>query len=77
VAAAARRCRPDGLPRYLEEVSAAWQACQLEAPALPFGGASAPGDPVLAAARLELAAAAAAVLSAGLGLTGIEAGRRL
>jgi DALR anticodon binding domain len=77
VAAAARRYRPDGLPRYLEEVSAAWRACQLEAPALPFGGAAAPGDPDLTAGRLELAAATAVVLSAGLALIGIEASQRV
>ncbi len=78
VAAAARQRRPDSLTRYLEEVGAAWQACQLEAPALPFGGTAAvPGDSILAAARLELAAAVAAVLSAGLGLTGVAASQRL
>jgi len=65
VAAAGRRRRPDELPRYLEDVSSAWQECQRQAPALPFGGAAAPRDPGVAAARL--------VLAAGLALTAIAA----
>jgi arginyl-tRNA synthetase len=77
VAAAARRHRPDELPRYLEEVAAAWQACRQAAPALPFGGAAAPDEPELASARLVLADAVRAVLAAGLTLTGITATDRL
>ncbi len=77
VAAAARRRRPDELPRYLEQVAAAWLACKQAAPALPFGGESAPGEPGLASARLVLADAVRAVLAAGLALTGITASDRL
>jgi arginyl-tRNA synthetase len=77
VAAAARRNRPDELPRYLEQVSALWLACQLQAPALPFGGRAAPADPAVSGARLVLASAVAAVLAAGLALTGIAARARL
>ena len=77
VAAAARRRRPDELPRYLEEVAAAWQACRQAAPALPFAGAAAPDEPELASARLVLADAVRAVLGAGLTLTGITATDRL
>jgi len=77
VAAAARRCRPDELPRYLEQVSAAWLACRLQAPALPFGGRAAPRDPSDAGARLVLARAVAAVIAAGLALTGVAAPDRL
>ena len=73
VAAAGRRRRPDELPRYLEDVSSAWQECQRQAPALPFGGAAAPRDPGVAAARLVLADAVRAVLAAGLALTAIAA----
>lgn len=77
VAAAARRNRPDELPRYLEQVSESWLACRLQAPALPFGGQAAPRDPVRAAARLALAAATAAVIAAGLTLIGVAAPDRL
>lgn len=77
VAAAARRRRPDEVPRYLEQVSAAWLACRLQAPALPFGGRAAPADPAIGSARLVLASAVAAVLAAGLTLTGITAADRL
>jgi arginyl-tRNA synthetase len=77
VAAAARRRRPDELPRYLEQVAAAWLACKQAAPALPFGGSAAPGEPELASARLVLADAVRAVLAAGLALTGITASDRL
>lgn len=73
VAAAARRHRPDELPRYLEQVSAGWVACRQASPALPFGGKAAPGDPAVAGARLLLAEAVRAVLAAGLSLTGITA----
>jgi arginyl-tRNA synthetase len=77
VASAARRNRPDEVPRYLEEVVAAWTACRLAAPALPFGGAAAAGGPVMAGARLLLADAARAVLAAGLSLAGISARGRI
>ncbi|HUB40511.1 MAG TPA: DALR anticodon-binding domain-containing protein [Streptosporangiaceae bacterium] len=77
VAAAARRRRPDELPRYLEQVGSAWLACRLQAPALPFGGRAAPRDPDEAGARLMLARAVAAVVAAGLGLTGVAAPGRL
>ena len=77
VAAAARRHRPDELPRYLEQVAAGWLACRQAAPALPFGGAASPDNPEEACARLVLADAVRAVLAAGLGLTGITAAERL
>jgi arginyl-tRNA synthetase len=77
VAAAARRGRPDELPRYLEQVRAVWTECQQSAPALPFGGRAAAGDPQAVSARLLLAAAVAAALAAGLVLTGIAAPDRL
>jgi arginyl-tRNA synthetase len=77
VAAAARRRRPDELPRYLEQVAAAWLTCKQAAPALPFGGGAAAGAPELASARLVLADAVRAVLAAGLALTGISASDRL
>ena len=77
VAAAARRRRADELPRYLEQVSAAWLLCRLQAPALPFGGRAAPRDVDQAGARLMLARAAAAVIAAGLALTGVSARDRL
>ena len=73
VAAAARRKRPDDLPRYLEEVGVAWLACRQEAPALPFGGDGAPASAAVTGARLVLADAVRAVLAAGLGLTGVSA----
>jgi arginyl-tRNA synthetase len=73
VASAARRRRPDELPRYLEEVAPAWQRCRQGAPALPFGGDAAPADPEMAAARLELADATREILAAGLALSGITA----
>jgi arginyl-tRNA synthetase len=77
VAAAGRRARPDELPRYLEQVSAAWLACQQEAPALPFGGRATTSDADVVSARLLLAGAVAAVLAAGLALTGISAQERV
>ncbi len=77
VAAAARRGRPDELPRYLEQVSAAWLGCQQAAPALPFGGRAAASDAHVVSARLLLASAVAAALAAGLALTGIAARDRL
>jgi arginyl-tRNA synthetase len=79
IAAAARRGRPAELTAHLERVAAAWLGCAADCPALPFGGQAAPADPEdpLAAARLELAAAAAVALSAGLGLLGVSAPDRL
>ncbi len=77
VAAAARRGRPDELPRYLEQVSAAWLECQQAAPALPFGGCAVASDAHVVGARLLLAGAVAAALAAGLALTGISARGRL
>lgn len=77
VAAAARRGRPDELPRYLEQVSATWLTCQQSAPALPFGGRAAASDAQVVSARLLLAGAVAAVLATGLALTGISARDRL
>ena len=77
VASAARRSRPDELPRYLEQVAVAWMTCKLESPALPFGGLAATGDPVVAGARLLLAEAARIVLATGLDLTGITAADQL
>jgi hypothetical protein len=77
VAAAARRHRPAELPQYLEQVAAAWTACRLASPALPFGGAAAPRDPALAGARLLLADAVRAVLAAGLMLAGLPAMDRI
>jgi arginyl-tRNA synthetase len=77
VAAAARRGRPDELPRYLEHLSAAWLECWQAAPALPFGGRAAAQDPYVVSARLLLAGAVTAALAAGLALTGIAAVDRL
>jgi len=77
VASAARRHRPDDLPRYLEQVVAAWLACRQASPALPFAGQAGPADPAVASARLVLADAVRAVLAAGLALTGISASDRL
>ena len=77
VASAARRQRPDEVPRYLEEVAASWAACKQVSPALPFGGSAATGDPVTVSARLLLADAVRAVLEAGLALTGITARDRI
>jgi arginyl-tRNA synthetase len=76
VAAAARRQRPDELPRYLEDVARAWQACRQASPALPFGGGPV-AEPAVAGARLLLADAVRAVLAAGLSLTGITASDRM
>jgi hypothetical protein len=74
--AAAGRGQPDGLPRCLERLAAAWLDCRDSCPALPFGGHAAPGDAAGVSARLWLARAAATALAAGLGLVGVgpEAG---
>ncbi len=79
IAAAARRRRPAELTPHLERVGTAWLGCAVDCPALPFGGQAAPADHEgqLAAARLELAAAAAVALSAGLGLLRVSAPDRL
>ncbi len=77
VASAARRQRPDEVPRYLEDVAASWVACKQVSPALPFGGAAAASEPVTASARLLLADAVRAVLEAGLALAGITARDRI
>ena len=77
VASAARRSRPDELPRYLEQVAAAWMTCKQDSPALPFGGQAAATDPDVTGSRLLLADAARTVLAAGLALTGISATDRL
>lgn len=73
VAAAARRRRPDELPRYLETLSLAWLSCRLLAPAVPFGGRGSAGNRDLTSARLILADAVCAVLTVGLALTGVGA----
>jgi hypothetical protein len=67
--------RADELPRYLEQVGLAWLECHRSQPALPFGGRAAPppGDQATVSARLLLAEAAGAVLTAGLGLAGVAA----
>jgi arginyl-tRNA synthetase len=77
IAGAARRHRPGEVPQYLEQVAAAWTAGRLASPALPFGGAAAPRDPAVAAARLLLAGAVRAVLAAGLVLAGLPASARI
>ncbi len=77
VAAAARRHRPDEVPRYLEAVAAAWETCRQAAPALPFGGATAPTDLSVSSARLLLADALRLALEAGLALAGITARDRI
>jgi arginyl-tRNA synthetase len=77
VASAARRHRPDEVPRYLEDVAASWGACKQASPALPFAGSPAGGDPAVVSARLLLADAVRAVLEAGLALTGITARDRI
>jgi arginyl-tRNA synthetase len=71
VAGAARRGRPAELPRYLEELAAAWLTCRESCPALPFGGQAALPDPAGISARLWLADATATALAAGLNLIGI------
>ena len=74
-AAAARRRRPADVCAYLEQVAGAYLHCARDCPPLPPGGAAAPPDPAspLAAARLELAAAARSVLAAGLRMAGVAA----
>jgi len=78
LAAAVRRRRPAELCAYLEQVAAAYLHCARQCPAMPSGGAAAP-DPASpqAAARLELAAAAGAVLTGGLRLAGVSSPEEL
>jgi arginyl-tRNA synthetase len=81
VAAAARRRRPDEVPRYLEDVALAWSECRQANPALPFhgqesGSAESP-RPEVVGARLLLADVVRAVLAAGLALTGVGAMDRI
>jgi arginyl-tRNA synthetase len=71
VAGAARRGRPAEVPRYLEELAAAWLDCRESCPALPFGGRAAPRDQAGISARLWLADATRTVLASGLGLVGV------
>jgi hypothetical protein len=73
VAGAARRRRPDELPRYLERLAGAWLDVREDCPALPFGGRAAPGGATGTSARLWLAEATATALAAGLDLVGIRA----
>lgn len=89
VAAAARRRRPDELPRYLEDVALAWSQCRQASPAPPFRGpaggyggsspraSSSDARPEVVGARLLIAGAVRAVLAAGLSLTGISATDRM
>jgi arginyl-tRNA synthetase len=77
VAAAARRGRPDEIPRYLERVGEAWLECRQSNPALPFGGQAAPGEARAVSARLLLADAARTVLATGLALTGVMPAARM
>ena len=77
VAGAARRGRPAELPRYLEELAAAWLDCRESCPALPFGGRAAPRDHAGIGARLWLADATRTVLAAGLSLVGVAPRERL
>jgi hypothetical protein len=72
VAGAARRRRPDELPRYLERLAGAWLDVREGCPALPFGGRAAPGGAAGISARLWLAEATATALAAGLDLVGIR-----
>ena len=74
LAAASRRRRPGELCAYAEQVAAAYLECAYTCPALACGGAAAPRDPAgpLAAARLELAGAARAVVGDALKLTGLS-----
>jgi arginyl-tRNA synthetase len=74
VAGAARRGRPDVLPRYLERLAGAYFDCQEQRPAVWPGITE--GGPGITA-RLWLAAATATALSAGLDLLGVDAPDRL
>jgi len=74
VAGAARRARPDTLPRYLERLAGAYLDCQERCPAAWPGMGT--GGPEIVA-RLWLAAASATALRAGLDLLGVDAPDRL
>ena len=74
VAGAARRARPDVVPRCLERLAGAYFDCHEQCPAVGPGMAA--GGPQ-AVARLWLAAATATALRAGLGLLGVDAPDRL
>ena len=74
VAAAARRGRPDEVPRYLESVAAAWRDCRAAAPALLPRGRDELEANGLVSARLVLADTVRAVLAAGLALCGLADG---
>lgn len=74
VAGAARRARPDVLPRYLERLAGAYFDCQELCPAAWPGMRA--GSPEIVA-RLWLAAASATALRAGLDLLGVDAPDRL
>lgn len=74
--AAARHRRPAILTGYLEALAGDWLDCRECCPALPFGGAAAPGDPAVRAWRLLLAAATRTVLADGLRLLSVAAPER-
>jgi arginyl-tRNA synthetase len=74
VAGAARRARPDTLPRYLERLAGAYFDCHEQCPAV-WPGSTDGGS--RAVARLWLAAATATALRAGLDLLGVDAPDRL
>ena len=74
VAGAARRARPDTLPRYLERLADASLDCQEQCPAV-WPGIQTGGPQVVA--RLWLAAASATALRAGLDLLGVDAPDRM
>jgi arginyl-tRNA synthetase len=74
VAGAARRGRPDTLPRYLERLAGAYFDCHERCPAVCPGKTA--GGP-RTVARLWLAAAIATALRAGLDLLGVAAPNRL
>lgn len=73
IAAAYRRRRPADLVGYLEYLARAWLDCSESCSVLPFRGRGARGSRTGVAARLELAEAASATLTAGLGLIGMAA----
>jgi arginyl-tRNA synthetase len=66
-ASAGRRARPDEFARYLEELAAAYLDVRELCPVVPAGAGGAPAA-ATGRARLWLAAAAAAALTAGLSL---------
>jgi arginyl-tRNA synthetase len=74
VAGAARRARPDTVPRYLEGLAGAYLDCQEQCPAV-WPGIRVSGPE--AVARLWLAAATATALRTGLDLLGVDAPDRL